>query len=303
MAAARAPRRRHARTTARRSPGPPPARGSARPSPTRRGSPTSGSPALVRGRSGGVPARRLRGGRAAGIEAIACGTPVVASAVGALPEIVGAGRDPRRAARLRTGSPSALDDDLGRRRRPRRRWPRRPGSGPPASRGPGPTSRRETRAVYADVGRSDAGRLNCAADRSVGGAVARARDPAAAAGRPALIVTFDPVWQDLDERLADGQRDLLAVGVEELGRLRSGVFFHVPLIVGPVGRDPGRARCRRRRPRGGACWMPSLSGPNCISMTTTFFGATRSPVARVGLLRLAGHASAGSVGLAVVAVA
>ncbi len=58
----------------------------------------------------------------------------------------------------------------------------------------------------------------------------------------------------------------------------SAVFFHVPTIVVPfvaIQALPLPTTFASRRFLFG--W-PSLSGPNYMSMTTTFFGATRSPV-------------------------
>ena len=187
---------------------------------------------------------------------------------------------------IRSGSPSALATRLGRRPRPRRAGRGRPRAG-----------RRRARRTWADVAARDAARSTprsaargCAPERDasrgrdgVAGAVERRRRAGRRRRRlPAVNVTFEPGLHDLDERLADGQRDRLARRRRRswVGFV-SAVFFQVPLIVVAVRRDPGRARCRRRRPRGGACCEPSLSGPNFISMTTTFFGATRSPSARV----------------------
>ena len=93
-----------ARTIGRRSPGRRRGAASARPSPTRRRSPAPDLAGLVRGaRAVILPVVSEAAGLPA-IEALACGTPVVASAVGPLPELVGAAgllvepRDPDRLA-------------------------------------------------------------------------------------------------------------------------------------------------------------------------------------------------------------
>ena len=151
LAAARAPGRARARRIGRPSPGPRLGVGSARPSRTRRllrrrtwrlWSAAPGPCVLpVVSEAAGLPA----------IEAIACGTPVVASAVGPLPELIGAAgllvepRDPDRLA-------VALDHDLGRRRRPRHGSPALPRRGRETDRRTWADVARETRAIYAEVG-------------------------------------------------------------------------------------------------------------------------------------------------------
>ena len=76
--------------------------------------------------------------------------------------------------------------------------------------------------------------------------------------------------------------DITAIVGEEASKKRVGdvkaVFFQVPLIVVPfvaIQAVPLPMTCASRR----CLCEPSLSGPKCISITTTFFGATRWPVA------------------------
>ena len=163
VAAAGALRRRHARTIARRSPGRPPARSVGEALVYAPRLDDERLAALVRGaRAALLPVLSDSAGLPA-IEAIACGVPVVASTVGALPEIVGCRRDPRRAARLATARIGARDGV------PRRPGPRDAGRGRPRAgrrraadlggRRPRDAGRLRRR------GRSDAGRLNGATGR------------------------------------------------------------------------------------------------------------------------------------------
>src|SRR4029079_16702773 len=92
------------------------------------------------------------------------------------------------------------------------------------------------------------------------------------------------------------QHDGLAVAVEEAGRSRQGrlpsaAFDRRPRRVAPRRRAADHSRlvaasvASRSIPlpttfASRRClWEPSLSGPKLIIMTTTFFGATRWPVA------------------------
>ena len=214
------------------------------------------------------------------IEAIACGTPVVASAVGPLPELVGpAGllvepRDPDRLAvalatiwaddgvhdgiaalaRERAESGHA---DLGR-RRPRDPGDLRRGRVDAADR----LRRRPTSASVADGARG----------RRVAGGVS---EPVLERDRVAGRARRD----DLDERLADGQRDLVARPCRRTwSAWSSTVFFQVPLIVRPLVEIQAVPLPTTSASRRGAPAWPSLSGPKRIRMTTTFFG--RDPRAR-----------------------
>ena len=152
------------------------------------------------------------------IEALACGTPVVASSVGALPELVGAAGllvEPRDPVRLAVALQAIWADD------------RVHGGVAAAARERAESDRRtwadvadDTREIYAEVG---AGRPSRRARDLVG-------DPAGAAlgdlvphRRRDLAVLDDDRRagrQDLHEGLARGEGDLVAGRVEELGRGR-----------------------------------------------------------------------------------
>ena len=141
-----------ARTTGRRSPGPPRARASASAWPTRPRLPAVDLAGLVRGARAAILPVRLGGGRASpAIEAIACGTPVVASAVGAAAR---AGRRRRaswssRATRIDSPSRCATiwtDDRVHERIAANARERRQP------ERRTWADVARETRAIYAEVG-------------------------------------------------------------------------------------------------------------------------------------------------------
>ena len=204
----------HRRTIARRSPGRRLERASARRSRTRRASTTSASASLVRGaRAALLPVVSDSAGHAA-IEAIACGTPVVASAVGALPEIVGAAGilvEPRDPARLAQALATAFVDDrvhgslveIARER----------ADGPSSGRGRTSPTRRG-RSTRTPSERATARR----SDELAGDGAASRTGPAAAAG-PRRERHLRPGLHHLDERLPDRQRDRLAGRVEEERRL------------------------------------------------------------------------------------
>ena len=182
-------------------------------SPTRRSLPDDRLAALVRGaRAAILPVLSEAAGLAA-IDALAGGTPVVASAVGALPELVGAAGilvEPREPGRLA----AALRDRLDRRRASTRGSPAAARDAGGRSDGRGPTSPPRPARVYAEVG---AYRLTRASATSA--ARWPVRPPAATL--PFLMVTFVPVASDLDERLADGQRDLRCRRRRRTGSARS----------------------------------------------------------------------------------
>ena len=179
------------------------------------------------------------------IEAMAAGTPVIASAVGALPEIVGRRRDPGRAARAdRLAAAIAAawtDDDL---------WPRLRAEAL-ARGGPGRRTwadvARATRVAYTDVGArrgpedeaTGIGRSSRAARREAAGRAVMDRDRRAPG-------------QDVHERLADRQVDLVALAVVEQGRAAQRSLLPGALDRVAVGRRPRPARCRRPSPRDGA---------------------------------------------------
>ena len=153
LAAARSSSSARRRTTARRSPGPPPGTTSARPSPTPRRSPTTALAALVRGaRATLLPVVAESVGLAA-VESIAVGTPVLASAVGALPELVGPA-----GVLVPAGRPGPAGRGPAAPCGPTSGWSTRPAStatrerAVAAGRGRGTTSPPTTRRVYAEVG-------------------------------------------------------------------------------------------------------------------------------------------------------
>ncbi len=88
--------------------------GSRTPSPTPRGWPTIGSPALVAGARFLVQPVRSEASGLAALDALAAGVPVVASAIGALPEVVGPAGvlvEPGDPARLATAIRAVWSDD------------------------------------------------------------------------------------------------------------------------------------------------------------------------------------------------
>ena len=228
------------RTIARRSPGPPPARASARPCVYAPRLDDGRLAALVRGaRAALLPVVSDSAGLPA-IEAIACGVPVVASSVGALPEIVGAAGHPRRAAR-RAAAGVGARDGVPRRPRPRDAGRGGPRAGRRRTHGPGRTSPGRPGPSTRLRPRPAAPPRPCPPEqRLLGRAVPRAR---IRRRRRAARRDRDlrPGPDDLDERLADGQRHRLAVRVEEQGRRGQALLPPRALDRRPVGRDPGRA--------------------------------------------------------------
>ena len=222
------------------------------------GEPLAYAPALGRERLAGL----VRGARAAilpvlsdaagpaALEAIASGTPVVASAVGALPEVVGAAgllvepRDPSawrarfdarsgRTTRVHAGVAAAA---RGRRRPAARTWARRgrrDARGLRRGRGPPPLQDAGRRAAPARLGAGVGSRRD--GGRPVGGA--RRRDAAVLDRR-----TVRASAVDLDERLADGERHRLAVGRRRTGRRGQRRLPPRALDGLAVRRDPGLAR-------------------------------------------------------------
>ena len=213
-------------------------------------------PALVRGARGRVLPVVSEAAGLPAIEAIACGTPVVASAVGAAARARRRGRAARRAAATRTAGRRAARRSGPTTASTTRIAAMRPRAGRRPTAGRGPTSPRETRAVYAEVG--DPART---AERT------RLATPSAGAASP----TGDGAWPAACVRAVLERRPGSRVGmtwmnvwptvsvtcvaglVVEPGRLGQRGLLPGALDRLAVGRDPGLARCRRRRPRGGAC--------------------------------------------------
>ena len=120
-----------------------------------------------------------------------------------------------------------------------------PASAPRPTAGPGRTWPAETRAVYAAAGIRD--RLTRVPTRQVAGVGARRRRIRRRAGRcrarHRALLERDrrAVRHDLDERLADRQRDLVALRVVEAGRLGHARLLPRALDGLAVGADPGLA--------------------------------------------------------------
>ena len=232
-----------------------PARRSARRWPTPRACRPRTSPALVRGaRAAILPVLSEAVGLPV-IEALAVGTPVVASAVGPLPELVGpAGLlvEPRDADRLAVAIATIWADDAstaGLAAAARER------AAP--SRATWADVAAETRAVYAEVGirRRLTRRAALGRPGPIAGSASRRGRRRRRRGRAGLErdrIAGRARGDDLDERLAGGQGDLLAARVEELGRRGERGLLPGPLDRPAVGRDPGRSRGRRPSPRGAA---------------------------------------------------
>ena len=261
VAAAAAVRRRFAGRSGGAGPGRRPrGRGRCRSS-TRRGWTTPGwRRSSVARRSALLPVVSDSAGLPA-IEAIACGVPVVASSVGALPEIVGAAGilvEPRDARRLASALETAFVDERV------HATARRGGPGPGDERGPDVGRRRpgDARGLR-DRDRAPRGerpRLTRPSGRRRPSHVGQPESacwPASGCGggggAPGVIVTLLPVRRTWTNVWPIGEGHRVAVLVEEPGRLGQAVLAPRALDRRPVRRDPGRARSRRRRPRGGSC--------------------------------------------------
>ena len=269
------------------------------PQPTRRRSPSRTSPTSSAVRAACVLPVLSEAAGLPVVEAIAAGTPVVASAVGPLPELVGAAGllvEPRDAARLAVALATIWSDD----RVHDGIAAHRPVSGPRRSAGPGRTSParpgRSTPPSASKPGRTvTAGR----SPRPTRRAAAPQLGEGEAAGVPGA--TVDALGDrhgrrrlhDLDERLADGQRDFLAVLVEELRRPG-----HRRLLPGAedrpaVGRDPRLARADDVRLQAVLVRMAVVERPEMHDHHDHVLG--RDPLAVRRVLLLAFHADRAEV--------
>ncbi len=180
------------------------------------------------------------------IEAIACGTPVVASAVGALPEIVGTAGilvEPRNPERLASALATVWADDRvhdglvglardraeathldGRRRRARDAPGLRDGRAARLTSGPRVRRRSRTRAR---------GRAGDRARRLARPDGSASRSLAGGAGLPATNVIFEPygmTWTNVWPTVS--VTGLPFLSKKRVGEVRP-VFFQVPVIVRP----------------------------------------------------------------------